>query len=91
MKTETIYDDEELEILDFIENENPKSVPDKNIIIENITRSVKAKLNKKKAVSLRIDETDLVKIKNKATEEGIPYQTLISSILHKYVNGTLVK
>ena len=88
---EIIYDDEELEILDYMENGNPQSVPDKEIIIKNLTQSVRAKLNKKKPVSLRIAETDLEKLKIEASQNGIPYQTLINSILHRYLNGTLAK
>jgi hypothetical protein len=41
-------------------------------------------------VSIRISERDLVKLQVRALEEGLPYQTLISSILHKYVTGRLV-
>ena len=40
-------------------------------------------------ISLRISENDLIKLKMKASEEGIPYQTLIGSIIHKYVNEQL--
>ncbi len=40
--------------------------------------------------SLRLNENDLEGIKSIAESEGIPYQTLISSILHKYVNNRLV-
>ena len=36
-------------------------------------------------------ERDLVRIQKKAIEEGLPYQTLISSVLHKYINGYLVE
>lgn len=36
-------------------------------------------------------ERDLVQIQKKAIDEGLPYQTLISSVLHKYINGHLVE
>ncbi len=48
-------------------------------------------IQKNKRINLRISEKDLNDIKLKALEEGIPYQTLISSILHKYVSGRLVE
>jgi hypothetical protein len=40
--------------------------------------------------NIRISETDLARLRLKSEEEGIPYQTLISSLLHKYVSGRLV-
>ena len=43
-------------------------------------------LKKTKNINIRITELVLAKLKAKALEEGIPYQTLVSSILHKYVN-----
>ena len=46
-------------------------------------------LRKDKRVNIRISERDLEAIQRKALEEGIPYQTLISSLLHKYVNGRI--
>ncbi|MCL2043640.1 MAG: CopG family antitoxin [Treponema sp.] len=46
--------------------------------------------NKTKNINIRISAYDIEKVKKKSTEEGIPYQTLISSIIHKYVAGTLV-
>ena len=49
----------------------------------------KNSLAKKKNVNLRLSARDLFKLKSKAIEEGVPYQTLMSSILHKFVNGKL--
>lgn len=42
---------------------------------------------KRKRISISIPERDLVKLKTRAAEEGMPYQRLINSILHKYVEG----
>ena len=42
---------------------------------------------KRKRISISIPERDLRKLKVRAAEEGMPYQTLINSILHKYVEG----
>jgi predicted DNA binding CopG/RHH family protein len=44
---------------------------------------------KNKAISLRINNYDLEKIKEKAEREGVPYQTLITNILHKYISDQL--
>ena len=49
-----------------------------------------ASLRKDKRVNIRISEHDLLALQRKALEEGIPYQTLIASILHKYLTGALV-
>ena len=46
--------------------------------------------NKTRNINIRISTYDIEKVKQKSAEEGIPYQTLISSIIHKYISGTLV-
>ena len=46
---------------------------------------------KNKRINIRISEKDFVGIKTKSLEEGIPYQTLISSIFHKFISGNLVE
>ena len=84
------YTSEGLELLDYIDSQNSGSVPDvkaekeryKNIFAENAT--------KRKQVNLRILERDLYKLKTRALVQGVPYQTLISSVLHQYLNGELV-
>ena len=48
------------------------------------------KTRKTKNINIRINEFDLAHLKKKAEEEGIPYQTLISSVLHKYLADRLV-
>jgi predicted DNA binding CopG/RHH family protein len=52
--------------------------------------AILAKARKTKNINIRINEFDLVHLKQKAEEEGIPYQTLISSVLHKYLADRLV-
>ncbi|MCF7942529.1 MAG: hypothetical protein K9M84_13025 [Spirochaetia bacterium] len=47
-------------------------------------------LKKNKRVNIRLSEHDLKAIQSKALQEGLPYQTLISSLIHKYTNGLLV-
>ena len=46
-------------------------------------------LKKDKRINLRLTQKDYHQIQVKAIEEGIPYQTLISSLVHKYLNGAL--
>lgn len=50
----------------------------------------RATLRKDRRVNIRMTERDLVRFKKKAAEEGLPYQTLISSVLHKYIAGHFV-
>jgi predicted DNA binding CopG/RHH family protein len=50
-----------------------------------------ASLAKDKRVNIRISSRDLNDIQAKAAEEAIPYQTLMASVLHKYVTGRLVE
>jgi len=50
----------------------------------------KYKSSVKKTVTLRLNVNDLERIRMMAASEGMPYQTLISSVLHKYINNRLV-
>ena len=54
--------------------------------IENIID----KENEKKSISLRLRKYDLEKLKERAQQEGIPYQTLLSSIVHKFISDQLI-
>ena len=44
---------------------------------------------KDKRINIRISNRDLLAVQSKASKEGIPYQTLVSSIIHKYISGSL--
>lgn len=76
--------DEEKAIENEIEELKPVSGLKKKKI-ENIL----AQARKNKSISLRISNFDLEKLKEKANNEGVPYQTLINSILHKYITNQL--
>ena len=54
-------------------------------------KTARATLRKDKRVNIRMSEHDLVRLQKTAALEGLPYQTLISSILHKYINGRLIE
>jgi len=58
----------------------------KQKLIENIID----KANAKKSISLRLKVNDLERLKQRADSEGLPYQTLLSSIVHKFVSDQLV-
>ena len=49
------------------------------------------KVRKTKNINIRISEYDLSRIRDRSSQEGIPYQTLIASIIHKYVTNQLVE
>ena len=51
--------------------------------------SIVMRAKKNKAISLRIAQYDLEKLKEKAEKDGIPYQTLITTVLHKYITNQL--
>lgn len=52
---------------------------------------VTANVKQKKAINIRALESDIIKIKSKALSKGIPYQTLINSIIHQFANDKLVE
>ena len=56
----------------------------------NKVESIISAANKTKNINIRISAYTIEKVKQRSAEEGIPYQTLISSIIHKYVTGKLV-
>jgi predicted DNA binding CopG/RHH family protein len=84
------FDKEEKELLDSFERNEWHSV--KNLAKRKIEleKSARATIRKDKRVNIRISERDLKELQRIALREGLPYQTLISSILHKYVNGALI-
>jgi predicted DNA binding CopG/RHH family protein len=83
-------DEEEREILEAFESGQLVPV-DKEAVIARLQSYADATLRKDRRVNIRITGYDLEALKNIALEEGIPYQTLMSSILHKYVTGRLVE
>jgi len=81
---------EEKEILDSVENGEWKTVSGLEKEKKRFQEYAKATLRKNKRINIRISEKDLVNLQKKAIDEGLPYQTFISSILHKYINGRLI-
>jgi len=68
-----------------------QSVPDLKDEIARYASSAAATLVKDKRINIRLSSRDLEDIQTRAAEEGMPYQTLIASVLHKYVCGRLVE
>jgi len=82
-------DREEKEVLESYESGEWRAVDDVAVAAECYQDYARATNRKDRRVNVRISTRDLVGIQRRALEEGIPYQTLISSILHKYVSGRL--
>jgi len=84
-RKKTQLDDYENEILEAYESGNLKPLKSQ----ENYQEIASNTLKKNKKINIRISENDLAALQRKAAREGIPYQTLIGSVLHKYVSGFL--
>ena len=80
---------EEKALLESIENDEWKSAKNKNAIMKELKETASNTMLKDQRMNIRIGKRDLEGIKAKALEEGIPYQTLVASIIHKYVSGKL--
>ena len=84
------YDKEEKDILAAYESGEMKlSTPSKKEI-ESIKAIAKNTFKKDKRITIRLYEHDYKGIQKKAMKMGIPYQTLISGIIHRYIEGELV-
>lgn len=85
------FDKEEHEILDAYESGTLRtSVPSRREIIR-IRSIARNTFRKDRRITIRLYEHDLKGIQKKAMEKGIPYQTLISGMIHQYVEGALVE
>ena len=82
-------DEEEMTLIDAIENNEWKSVDDIDSHRSRARSFADATMRKDKRMNIRISERDLRNLKVKAMEEGLPYQTLVSMIIHKYLSGRL--
>ena len=82
---------DEKEILDSVERGEWRAIPDvdkESVRYQNYARST---FRKDKRINIRISEKDLIKLQRRAVKEGLPYQTFISSILHKFVSGQFME
>lgn len=79
---------EERRILEDYEADSFNSV-DSRELRDELAAAARNTQRKDKRVNIRISEKDLALLRERASIEGIPYQTLMSSVLHKYVSGRL--
>ena len=84
-------DQEEKDLLGSYERGEWQSVKELEAESRQYRAYARATLRKDARVNIRISSKDLEALQRKALEEGIPYQTLIASVLHKYISGRLVE
>jgi len=82
---------DEKDILESVERGEWRTVPDFKRARKKYMEEARATLRKDKRVNIRMTTRDLSHFQKRAVEEGLPYQTLISSVLHKYINGRLTE
>ncbi len=82
---------EEKEILKSVEKGEWRSVPNVRAEIDRYQKIARSSLQKNMRVNIRISAMDIEGIKHRAFQEGIPYQTLMASVIHKYVMGRFVE
>lgn len=82
-------DPEEKDLMESIERDEWRTVKDFDLEKKKAIVAARSTIKKDKRINIRLSEKDYHQIRIRAVEEGIPYQTLISSIVHKYLNGSL--
>lgn len=83
--------DEAAEILGALKRGELKSIAKVESEIARTTAIFKANGAKSKRVNIRLTEKDYQQVQVKAMEEGLPYQSLLASVLHKWLTGRLVE
>ena len=93
MNKNTLYSDDEIELFHELEDEIDKGnyqplsaqeLAEKKAFFKAAAISTIEKKTRKKSLNIRLFEDDIEKIKVIALEQGLPYQTLISSVIHKF-------
>ena len=87
----TILDEEEKDILESYERGEWIPIKNPKAEIKKLRQYARNTLQKDKRINIRMSSKDLDQVQIIAVKEGIPYQTLISSIIHKYVAGYLIE
>ncbi|RPI00467.1 MAG: antitoxin [Calditrichaeota bacterium] len=81
----------EKEILDSFEKDEWIPVANLSKRKKELVAYARSTMRKDKRLNIRISERDLLELQRKAANEGLPYQTYVSSIIHKFLNGSLVE
>ncbi len=77
------------DLLQSITNDEWVSIKNKSEFIKSLQQVAHSTMVKDQRMNVRISKKDLLQLKALAMEEGMPYQTLVTSIIHKYINGNL--
>jgi len=85
------FDKEELQILKDFEDGQLRSIRNPETEKKELEKAARSTLQKDRRINIRISSRDLERIQMRAAREGIPYQTYISSSLHKLVAGRLTE
>ena len=85
------FDKEEKEILDAYEKGAIKTKSPSKKELKDIKSIAENTFRKNRRITIRLYDHDYKGIQKKAMEKGIPYQTLISAMIHQYVEGDLVE
>ena len=83
-------DGEERKLLASVERGEWRSGVVHKSALRRYVQAARRTLKKNRRVNIRLSQADLDGLHVRAVEEGLPYQTLISSVLHKYVTGHLI-
>jgi predicted DNA binding CopG/RHH family protein len=89
MKKNSLFDQEERDLMDSLDKGEWVSDFDRNIK-KKYQEYAKTSLSKHKRINIRMSDRDLLKIRVKAMQQGIPYQSLISMLIHKFNEGKIV-
>ena len=84
-----MFDDEETGILEALEDGSLVRSIDADEEIALAKKAAKEHLSKSKNITIRLSLGDVNAVKNRAQETGIPYQTIISSLVHQYATGKI--
>ena len=79
-------DEEERELMEAAENDILESVPNPEQFESEALEAIKNTFEKKKKITINLFENDISIIKKQALKAGIPYQTYISSLIHRYAS-----
>ncbi len=81
---------EERQLLASVEHGQWRSAVSRKATLARYVKAARRTLKKDQRVNIRLSQVDLQGLQVRAVEEGLPYQTLIASVLHKYLTGLLI-